>query len=297
MNIKKEDIYFLPLVKAIPDTLFLKLHYRISCGKTLDLNKPKGFNEKLQQLKLCDRNPQYTSLVDKIEAKSIVAQMIGQNHIIPTLGIWDEFDDIDFAQLPDQFVLKCSHDSGGLVICRDKTRFDVRTARKIINKSLRRNFYWLGREWPYKNVKPRILAEQFMSEIDISQGIEGKNTVELGLTDYKFYCFHGTPKFLYISKGLEDHSTALMSFVSMEWRYTEFQRSDFAGFQSLPEKPSKFEEMKEIASILSNGIPFVRVDLYEINGRVFFSEMTFSPSSGFALFSPPEWENIIGDWI
>lgn len=294
---KKEDLYYLRLTKMIPDSLFLKLHYRISCGERLNLKNPKGFNEKIQWLKLYDRNPLYTRLVDKIEVKEIVAKKIGQEHIIPTLGVWNSFDEIDFDRLPDRFVIKCSHDSGGLVICRDKSRFDEEKAKQTITKSLDRNYYWLGREWPYKNVKPRVFVEQFMSEIDLSQGFEGKSTVELGLTDYKFYCFNGKPRFLYVSKGFEDHATTIMSFVSMNWELTEFQRSDYGRFSSLPDKPKQFDKMKDIAVMLSDGIPFVRVDLYEIGGRVYFSEMTFFPSGGFACFSPRKWERIIGQWI
>ena len=297
MRFRVEEIYYNPLVKLIPDKAFLRLHYLISCKKMLNLRHPTGFNEKLQWLKLNDRKPVYTQMVDKIEAKKLVAGKLGDDFIIPTLGVWDRVDEIDFDSLPDRFVIKCSHDSGGLVICRDKSRFDRESAKRKINESLNRNYYWLGREWPYRNVKPRILAEQFMSEVDLSKGFEGSSTVELGLTDYKFYCFNGEPRFLYVSKGLEDHSTALMSFVSMDWELTEFQRSDFASFGSLPEKPATFEQMKSIAGVLSEGIPFVRVDLYEIAGRVYFSEMSFTPSSGFALFSPGKWEDIIGDWI
>ncbi len=297
MALKKEDIYFWPMVKIIPSKLFLKLHFRISCKRKLDLKNPKGFNEKLQWLKLNDRNPRYTDLVDKIEAKKIVGDLIGQQYIIPTLGTWDRFDDIDWDQLPNQFVLKTNHDSGGLYICRNKADLDIEKARRIINKSLKRNFFYLGREWPYKNVRPRILAEKYMSEQDFADGEEGKTTLELGLTDYKFYCFNGEPKFLYISKGLEDHSTALMTFLDMDWKLTPYQRSDFPGFTEVPEKPAHFDEMAKLSSVLAKDIPFVRVDFYEIRGQVYFSEMTFSPSSGFAQFSPIEWENRIGDWI
>lgn len=297
MSFCKEDIYFWPIVKLIPTKLFLRLHYRISCKTRLNLKNPKGFNEKLQWLKIYDQNPRYVDLVDKIKAKEIVGDIIGKEHIIPNLGEWNRFEDIDFDTLPDQFVLKCSHDSGGLAVCRDKSKFDIDKARQIINKSLKRNFYYLGREWPYKGVHPRILAEKFMTESASLEDDIGKSTVEIGLTDYKFYCFNGVPKFLYISKGLEDHTTALMTFVTMDWKIAPFQRTDFAGFKELPKKPEHYDEMVEYATKLSEGIPFVRVDLYEIQNTVYFSEMTFSPSSGYALFSPGEWENTIGEWL
>ena len=223
------------------DEAFLKKLYKINMGEKLNLKAPKTFNEKLQWLKLYNRKPEYTKMVDKYEAKNYVANLIGAEYIIPTLGVWEKFEDIDFDALPNQFVLKCTHDSGGLVICRDKSKLNFNSAKLKINKSLKRNFYKLGREWPYKNVKPRIIAEQYMEDNN------GKN----GLMDYKFYCFNGKPEFLYISNGLEDHSTAKISFVTLDWEFADFKRLDFRPFDSLPKKPSKFMEMLELCEILS----------------------------------------------
>lgn len=183
------------------------------------------------------------------------------------------FDAVDFSTLPNKFVLKCTHDSGGLVICRDKEKFDKDAARKKINKSLSRNYYYHGREWVYKNVKHRIIAEQYLSNIN-----------EKGLIDYKFYCFDGQPSFLYISKGLEDHSTARISFVNLDWTFSTYKRKDYLEFEILPEKPQNFNEMIEIAKKLSEGFKFIRVDLYNINGKILFSELTFSPCSGMMPF-------------
>ena len=230
-------------------------------------------------------------LVDKYEAKSLVADSIGESHIIPTLGIWDRFEDIDFSILPNQFVLKCTHDSGGLVICRDKKNFNKKSAKKKINKCLKHNFYYGQREWAYKNIKPRIIAEKYMEDET------AKKLGNLGLTDYKFFCFNGEPEFVYVSCGLENHETAQISFLTMNWEKAPFGRSDYLEFEVLPPKPAKFDEMVKIAKSLSSGHPFLRVDLYEINNKVYFSELTFSPCGGFMPFVPEEWDAKLGEMV
>ncbi|MCD7717143.1 MAG: glycosyl transferase [Lachnospiraceae bacterium] len=278
------------LLDWMPDTWYLKMAYRINIGKKLNLKTPQTFCEKIQWLKLHDRRPEYTLMVDKYEAKKYVADKIGEKYIIPTLGVWDSFDDIDFDALPNQFVLKCTHDSGGLVICTDKNRFDKMVAKRKIVKSLSREYYRIGREWPYKCVKHRIIAEQYMTD---NTQLNGKND----LTDYKFYCFNGEPKFLYVSLGLQDHSTALISYLTLDWQFAPFQRDDYKNFEKLPPKPSNFDEMLLVARKLSENIPFLRVDLYEIDDAVYFSELTFSPTSGFMPFKPDMWEYIVGEWI
>ena len=164
--------------KFMSDEAYLKFMYKLKMKRKLNLSDPQTFNEKLQWLKIYDRKPEYTTMVDKYEAKKYVADIIGEEYIIPTLGVWDRFEDIDFDELPDQFVLKCTHDSGGLVICRDKSKLDLKAAKKKINKSLKRNYYWIGREWPYKNVRPRIIAEKFMTDPTSDD-----------LQDYKFFFF------------------------------------------------------------------------------------------------------------
>lgn len=265
------------------DEWFVRHNYELSMGKTINLNSPSSFNEKLQWLKLYDRRPLYTRMVDKYEAKKYVSEIIGEKYIIPTLGVWEKFDEINFDSLPNQFVLKCTHDSGGLVICRDKNRFDIETARKKINTSLRRDYYMVGREWPYKDVRRRIIAEKYMQD--------GR---QRELRDYKFYCFNGEPQFLYLSEGLENHATAHISFVNLDWTFAPFGRSDYAPFTQLPERPKHFDEMIDISRRLSSGIPFLRVDLYEINGEVYFGELTFTPKGGTMPFNPPEADYEIG---
>lgn len=274
------------ITHLVPDKLFLKCQYRAYLGKKLDLKNPKGFNEKLQWIKLYDRNPTYCNMVDKYESKKVVAQKLGEEYIIPTLGVWDHFEEIDFDSLPEQFVLKCTHDSGSIVICRNRETFDVEAARMKLQQKLKKNLFWHAREWPYKNVKPRILAEQYMEDTEAKE-----------LVDYKFYCFGGQPRFLYVSSGLANHTTATMSFLTLDWQFAPYERSDYKPLKELPKKPVNFDQMVEFAKILSEGIDFLRVDLYEINDKVYFSELTFSPAAGFMPFKNPEHDIEVGQML
>lgn len=267
--------------------IYLKKVFKLRVGIKLNLNTPRTFTEKLQWLKIHDHKPQYTTMVDKYEVKKYVADKIGEQYIIPTLGVWESFDEINFNKLPNQFVLKCTHDSGGLVICRNKIQFDKQAARRKISKSLKRNYYYLGREWPYKNVPPRIIAEQYMKDSETSE-----------LRDYKFFCFNGEP--IYCQVISDRSSVETIDFYDMEWTH-----QPFTGL-ALPRKPFSevsisvprtFEKMKKSAKVLSKDIPFVRVDFYEINGEMYFGELTFYPASGFGEFSPDEWNYKLGDMI
>ena len=289
MNILKKGFMFLSnrgFFNRMSDKAYLKLRYNCIMGKKLNLDNPVTYNEKLQWLKLYDRKPEYTKMVDKYEAKKYVADIIGEEYIIPTLGVWDNVNDIDFDTLPNQFVLKCTHDSGGLVICKDKSELDIENAKNTLNHFLNRNFYNVHREWPYKDVQPRIIAEKYMEDES------GKD-----LKDYKFFCFNGEPKLLYISEGLSDHSTAKISFADMDYNIAEFKRNDFKPFDELPKKPINFEKMKELAKVLSKDRAFIRVDFYEINKKIFFGELTFFPCSGYLPFDPEKYDKILGDWI
>jgi hypothetical protein len=267
----------------LPDNVYLNIMYLTRMKKKLDLKSPKTFNEKLQWLKLHDRYPKYIQMVDKYEAKEYVANRIGSEYIIPTYGVWDSFDEINIEMLPNQFVLKCTHDCGGLVICRDKKNFDIEAAREKINRCLKRNYFYNGREWPYKNVKPRVIAETYMEDPS-----------SVVLKDYKLYCFNGKPEFVQLSEGMEKHSTASMAFLTLDWERLPFERSDFLRIHKIPPQPLNLELMKSFAEELSQGHSFLRVDLYEINGRVYFSELTFSPTSGFIPIQPPEYDLQIG---
>lgn len=277
------------LGRKMGDEEYIKRMFNLIMGYRLNLENPTTFNEKLQWLKLYDRKPIYTTMVDKYAAKEYVAKKIGQEYIIPTFGVWNSFEEIDFDALPDQFVLKCTHDCGGLVICRDKSKLDKEAAREKIERSLNRNYYWHCREWPYKDVKPRIIAEQYMED-------ENEAT---GLTDYKFFCFGGAAKVLYVSQGLEDHSTARISFYDLEGKEMPFCRSDYKQIHTQFRVPENFDQMIHAANRLAAEIPcpFVRVDLYSVNGMIYFSEITFFPCGGYMPFAPKEWDEIFGSWI
>ncbi len=290
--LKDPKVLFFGLAKRgwlnwMPDKTYVRLGFRLAMKQRLNLKDPKTFSEKLQWLKLHDRKPEYTRMVDKYEAKQYIAQRVGEEYVIPTYGVWDNFDEIDFDTLPSQFVLKCTHDSGGLVICRDKTKLDLEKARNKITASLKCNYFWSNREWPYKNVKPRIIAEKLMWD-------ERQQT---SLVDYKFYCLNGEPKFLYISEGLEDHSTARISFVNPDWTPAPFRRTDYKPFEQLPPKPKHYDTMLAFAKKLSAEIPFLRVDMYEVDGKLYFSELTFFPTSGYTHIHPEHWDRKLGDWL
>ena len=251
----------------------------------MDLENPVTFNEKLQWLKLYNRNPMYTTMVDKYEAKKYVANIISDEHIIPTLGIYDSVEDIDFDSLPNQFVLKCTHDSGGIVICQDKTQLNRKEAIKKLRKGLKSNFYWTNREWPYKNVTPRIIAEKYMTNGD------GE------LRDYKFFCFDGVPRVMFIaSDRFNKEEETKFDFFDMEFNHLPFRNGHPNATKPI-ERPAEFDEMRMLASKLSKGIPQVRVDFYDVNGQIYFGEMTFFHWSGFVKFDPEEWDYKIGEMI
>ena len=270
----------------LSDKTYLRMIFRINMGKVLNLDDPQTYNEKLQWLKLYDRKSEYSMMVDKYEVKDYVAHKIGDNHIIPTLGVWERFDDIDFSLLPNQFVLKCTHDSGGLIIVNDKSKLDIVKAKKKINHCLKHNYFWGLREWPYKDMKPRIIAEQFMVD---ESGTE--------LKDYKFFCFDGEPKAMFIATDRSDpKEETKFDFFDMDFNHLPFTNGHPNATREI-KRPESFEEMKQIASKLSEGIPHVRVDLYNINGHIYFGELTFSHWSGFKPFVPEEWDYKFGSWI
>lgn len=267
------------------DKVFLKLLYKHKMRKKLNIDNPQTFNEKLQWLKLYDRNPKYTKMVDKYEAKEYVASIIGEEYIIPTLGVWENFDEINFDELPDQFVLKCTHDSGGLVIVTDKNSFNKDEARKKINHCLKRNYYTNTREWPYKNIKPRIIAEKYMVD---ESGYE--------LKDYKFFCFDGICKIMYVSSNSHKKNQQI-AFFDMNYNSIPIERYDYNDFKKLPVKPKNFEKMKELVVRLSQNIKHVRLDFYEVNGKPYFGEFTFYTGSGFIPFKSESWDYMLGEWI
>ena len=266
------------------DERYLKLLYRARIGRPLDLDTPRTFNEKLQWLKIHDRNPLYTTLVDKAEVKPWVAARIGWEHVVPTLGVWDSFDEIDFDALPERFVLKCTHDSGGLAICRDRATFDVVAARKKIERSLSRNYYWSGREWPYKGVRPRVLAEKYLGPVAAGD-----------ITDYKFMCFGGSARCAFTCTGRAEGDLRV-DFFDLDWNRLPFERH-YPNSVVPPAAPERLGDMVAFSERLADGLPFVRVDFYEVAGELFFGEMTFYPGSGTEEFDPESWDAELGGWL
>ena len=274
------------------DEAYIRMIYRIHFGTYPDLENPKLFNEKLQWLKLHDRNPKYTTMVDKYEAKKYISDLIGEEYVIPTIGVWDNFDEIDFDLLPNQFVLKCTHDSGGLIICRDKSKLNKADAKRKIYRSMKRNYYWSGREWPYKHVKPRIIAEPYMEE----HNCLSSNHVDANiLTDYKFFCFNGTPKVMYIAKDIGVGPES--DYYDMDFTHLPIVVDDDSFASIPPSKPDTFEKMKELAAILSQNIPHLRVDFYCIDNKLYVGELTFFHCTGMCHIYPEEWNRILGDWV
>lgn len=270
--------------RILSDKTYLKLKFLALLGKKLNLKNPQTFNEKLQWLKLNDRKPEYTTMVDKYEAKRYVADIIGEEYIIPTLGVWDKFDDIDFDSLPNQFVLKCTHDSGGIVIVKDKTKFDKEEARKKINKCLKRNYYLHGREWPYKNVKPRIIAEKYMVD---ESGTE--------LKDYKVFNFDGIPNIIQVDYAR--FSAHKRNLYDTDWKYVEAAIKYPTDKNHEIARPKALDEMLELAKKLSEGIPHLRTDFYSIDEKIYFGELTFFPESGFGSYSPEQFGVEMGKWL
>ena len=420
----------LDCMRWVNDDIYLKLEFRARMGQRLDLENPRSFNEKLQWLKLHDRNPLYHTLVDKYAVKGWVADMIGEEYVTKTYGCWESVDDIDLSLLPEQFVLKTNHDCGGIAICRDRNEFDFEAAKKLLDDHLHTNYYWRTREWPYKDVKPLVFAEEYLEPdtgdgdlrdykflcfggkpalIELHKGRFGLHVqdiydtewkrveisdwgypqsedveerpahfddmvafseklasdfphvrvdwysargslyfgemtfydgagfcafedyaddLKLGswiklpgggslivndyfvlhvfpackessreMVDYKFYCFDGEPEFLYVSKGLEFHETARISFLEKDWSFAPFVRDDYAPFERLPEKPNCYDEMLGLSRVLSAGMPFVRADFFEYRGKPRFSEMTFCPCAGYMHFEPAEWDEHVGDLL
>lgn len=281
-------IYLMVLTARLwPAELYLKCYYYLHLHEWPNLKHPQNFTEKLNWLKLHDRRPLYTKLADKCEVKKYVSEKIGSDKIIPLLGVWDHFNEIDFDQLPDQFVLKCTHDSGGFRICKDRSNFDQEEARQFFNIELRKNYYWNKREWVYKDIKPRIIAEPYIDSLGKPESFE-----------YKLTCMNGVCKVFTICTGIAHSDFELRTndhydrdFNHLPW-YAYYKNS-----KKPVQIPPQAKEMIEYAEILSEGIPQVRVDFYVINDKVYFGEMTFYTWAGIIEFTPPEWNDIMGSWL
>lgn len=273
----------------LPDSIYIKLRYRMEMGKRLNLRNPQTFQEKLQWLKLHDRNPEYTKMVDKILVKEYVASTIGKKYVIPLLGVWNKPEDIDWDALPNRFVLKTNHSGGntGVILCRDKRTFDRQSAITKLNSSLKHDVFKDLREWPYKNVQKKVFAEEF---VEVAPSV-------IDLPDYKFFCFNGEVKALFVATERQNpNEDVKFDFFDAEYKHLPF-RQGHENAKVLPQKPHSFDEMKAIASKLSKGIPHVRVDLYEVNGKPLFGELTFCHFGGMVPFKPEEWDNKFGEWL
>jgi hypothetical protein len=281
--IRKFDNFFAK--SFLPDAVYLKIEYYLKTGKKLNLKNPVLFNEKIQWLKLNDRQPEYPNLADKHAVRDYVAKTIGKEYLIPSYGVWDTFDEIPFDTLPGQFVLKCTHDSGSVIICKDKQSLDMEKIRKHFKRRLARNWYWRSRQWVYKNIKPRIIAEKLL--------VEENNAM---LNDYKIFCFNGEPQIIGVK--LYSPSGYKANFYSPKWEYQPFAAMDCPTDPNVhPEKPESLELMIDLARKLSAQKTHVRVDFYYVNKAIYFGEITFYHAEGLLGFDPPEWDKTFGDWM
>lgn len=275
------------LGKNLDDEAYLRLMYLAYYSKRLNLDAPKDYSEKMQWLKLNHRRPVYTRMADKYAVKELVSNAIGSEYVIPCYGLWDRFDEIPFNLLPDSFVLKCTHDSGSFAICNDKKSFDKEVARAKLERGLAQNFFQVFREWPYKDIKPRIIAEEYIPSLGHPESVE-----------YKITCCGGEVKFVTVCGGIAHSDYALRS----NDHYTkDWKRLDWYAFYKpkggdIP-KTGQIEEMIELSEKLTAGIPYVRVDWYVVDGRVYFGEFTFYTWAGFLRFTPRKWDRILGDMI
>lgn len=275
-----------PIIKS--DKLYIRVKYWLTIGKPCDLKNPKTFQEKLQWIKLNDRKPIYHQMVDKCEAKKFIAEKIGEEYIIPTLGVWDRFEDVDFDSLPNQFIIKNTHDSGTYYICKDKSKLNIQEVRKrLLIDERKHDYYVYSREWPYKDVKHRIIVEPLLND-------------GLGeyLTDYKFYTFNSEPKFFYTTSNRGQEGGLKEDFFDVDGNHMNLNQEGYYGNEKMPPAlPQNLSKMIEISRILSQGTYHLRVDFYEVAGKLYCGELTFFDGSGLCLFTPYEYNRIIGDWL
>lgn len=281
--------------RFLSDKAYSSLLWWVKNGTIINWERPEGFNEKLQWLKIYDRKDRYIQLVDKFKVREYVSDTIGKDYLIPLVGgVWYSTKEIDFDNLPNEFVLKCTHNSGeGMVVCRNKQNLNFKKVKDRLDEALSKNYYWHSREWVYKSVKPGIIVEKYMHDSNISSD-------KYSLISYKFYCFNGEPRFLYV--GVDDISDgskggACLSILDLNWEEAPFYRSDHNPIPFTVDEPDNLQEMLNISRKLSEGIPFARIDLYSIDRKVYFSEITLYPGGGYSCFQPEEWEKKIGEWI
>lgn len=280
---KGYDILKGGLLNLLSDKTFIKLKYHRRLNKWPDLKNPKTFNEKMQWLKLNDRKDRYAKMADKYEAKLYMKDFVDEKYLVPSYGVWDRFEDIDFENLPDKFVLKTTHDCGGVLICEDKENFDYARAKDFLESHMAENYYYRGREWVYKDIKPRIMAEKLL---DLG--------AEEEIKDYKVFCFNGKAKYVLVCSDRQ--SDLKETFFDTNWNQAPFKRPSLKTDKN-EKRPKNLEKMIEIAELLSKDMYFLRVDFYDIKEGLLIGELTFYPASGFAPFEPEEWDKKLGDMI
>lgn len=269
------------------DEEYLKKLFFYKMDQKLNLTNPKSFNEKLQWLKLYDHRPEYTIMVDKYEVRKYISEQLGEEYLIPLLGAWDSPDAIEFEKLPEQFVLKCNHNSGlGMCICKDKSKLNYCKVRKELKKGLKQDYYLTSREWPYKDVKRKIICEKFL---------ENKNGGEI--LDYKIHNFNGEPKMILVCSKRFSKEGLHEDFFDTDWNKLYLGRPNCFRTKEKIDKPKELEKMLSFSKKLSQGYPFMRTDFYEVDGKLYFGEITFYPASGLEKFAPEKWDNILGEWI
>ena len=270
----------------VPDSLYLKVLYRVIMGRKLNLRNPKEYNEKLQWLKLNDRKPEYSTMVDKSEVRGYIEDLLGDKYLIPCLGIYDSVDDIDIDALPDRFVLKCTHDSGSVEICKDKSSFDIEGARHRLSQAMKRNYYATYREWPYKYVKPRIIAEGYL------EGDGGD------LKDYKVMCFNGEAKIIEVHENrFVEGKVHTQTFYDREWNIVPLTQVETVTVDRPGERPRQLDEILRLSELIAKDMYHARIDWYIEGDKIYFGEITFFDGSGFESFSTPEMERMLGDMI
>ncbi|MDB2103260.1 MULTISPECIES: ATP-grasp fold amidoligase family protein [Clostridium] len=276
------NIMNLKFFRLLPDKIFIKIEYYLVMNKKLNLDNPKTFNEKLQWLKINDRKDIYTKIVDKYEVREYISQKIGEEYLIPLIGVWDEFDEIDFSKLPNKFVLKPTHTSGNVFICKDKSKIDYKDLKRKVNKWMKRRYYWVHREWPYKNVKPRIICEEYISDKDSTPD------------DYKVMCFNSKAKLIEVHiDRFKNHN---LDIYDNEWNRVALAE-DGPSSNNVYEKPKEFDKMIKMSEKLSSISCHARIDWYIVNGKLYFGEITLYEASGLDQFNNPEDDCTLGEWI
>ena len=270
----------------LPNKQYQKLQYYLNTGKRLNIKNPKLYQEKIQWLKLYYHNPIMTTLVDKAGVRDYIKSTIGEEYLVPVYGIYDKWSDIDFDALPNEFVIKCTHDSGSVSICKNKSNWDKIKAREIIEKSLSMNYFWRAREWAYKNVKPRIIIEEYLKDNKFEDA-----------PDYKFFCFDGKVRMFRINTGRHSKEGLKSNFYELPWKRMDIGEQGYANNLEEETMPAQFEKMVQLAELLSNGFPHVRIDFNYINDKIYFGEFTFYHNGGRHLFNPYESNIAIGNWL